>query len=30
MNWQKKRQKFTGLLAEVVQHEMDHLEGKII
>lgn len=30
MNWQKKRQKFTGLLAEIVQHEMDHLEGKII
>lgn len=30
MKWQKKRQKFTGLLAEIVQHEMDHLEGKII
>ncbi|ORT99645.1 Peptide deformylase [Anaerovibrio sp. JC8] len=30
MRWQKKRQKFTGLLAEIVQHEMDHLEGKIV
>lgn len=30
MKWQKKRQRFEGLLAEIVQHEMDHLAGRII
>lgn len=28
--WQKHRQKFSGWTAQIVQHEMDHLEGIII
>lgn len=29
-NWQEKRQKFTGWTAQIIQHEIDHLSGKII
>ncbi len=29
-NWKKRRQKFSGMTAQIVQHEMDHLEGIII
>ena len=29
-NWEKKRQKHTGWTAQIIQHEMDHLEGIII
>ena len=29
-DFQEKRQKFTGYVAQIVQHEMDHLEGIII
>lgn len=28
--WQKKRQRFTGFVAEIIQHELDHLDGKLI
>lgn len=30
MNFKKQRQKFTGWTAQIVQHECDHLEGRII
>lgn len=30
INFKKQRQKFSGYPAQIVQHEMDHLEGKII
>ena len=29
-SWKKHRQKFSGWTAQIVQHEMDHLEGIII
>ena len=29
-NWKKQRQKLTGWTAQICQHEIDHLEGKII
>lgn len=28
--WKKVRQKFTGWTAQIIQHEVDHLEGRII
>ncbi len=28
--WTKHRQKFSGWIAQIIQHEMDHLEGIII
>ena len=30
VNWTKKRQKFSGWIAQIIQHECDHLEGIII
>ena len=30
MNFKKQTQVFTGFVAEIIQHECDHLEGKII
>jgi peptide deformylase len=30
INFKKQRQKFTGFTAQIIQHEMDHLEGIII
>lgn len=30
IRWQKKRQKFSGWTAQIIQHEVDHLQGKII
>ena len=30
INFKKQKQKFSGFTAQIVQHEMDHLEGKII
>lgn len=29
-NWQKQRAKYSGWIAQIIQHECDHLEGKII
>lgn len=29
-SWNRQRQKFTGWAAQIIQHEMDHLEGIII
>ncbi len=29
-NWEKHRQKYAGQIAQIIQHEMDHLEGIII
>ena len=29
-NWEKQRLKLTGAAAQICQHEMDHLQGKII
>ena len=29
-NWQKKRNKYTGFTAQIIQHEIDHLNGIII
>ena len=28
--WKKRRQRFSGQIAQIIQHEMDHLEGIII
>ena len=28
--WQRRRQKFSGYAAQVIQHEIDHLNGIII
>ena len=28
--WNRKKQKFSGFLAQIIQHECDHLEGVII
>lgn len=30
MNWKKQRQKFSEWTAQIIQHECDHLAGKII
>ncbi|MBQ5503167.1 MAG: peptide deformylase, partial [Selenomonas sp.] len=30
MDWHKEKRKFTGFEAEIVQHELDHLEGKLV
>lgn len=30
VNWKKQRQKFSGWIAQIIQHECDHLEGIII
>ena len=30
IHFKKKRQKFTGLTAQAIQHEMDHFQGKLI
>ncbi len=30
MTFRRHRQRFSGLSAEIIQHEMDHLEGKVI
>ncbi|MGN0633625.1 MAG: peptide deformylase [Oscillospiraceae bacterium] len=29
-SWKKRRQKFSGLPAQICQHEIDHLSGRII
>ena len=29
-SWKKRRQKFSGLTAQICQHEIDHLEGILI
>lgn len=29
-NWKKQRQKYSGWIAQIIQHECDHLEGIII
>lgn len=29
-NWKKQRQKYSGWIAQIIQHECDHLEGVII
>ena len=28
--WKKRRQRYTGWIAQIIQHELDHLEGIII
>lgn len=30
MGWKKQRQKYTGWIAQIIQHECDHLQGIII
>ncbi len=30
MSWKRKKQKYTGFPAQIIQHECDHLEGIII
>lgn len=30
LDWHKEKRKFTGFEAEIVQHELDHLEGKLV
>lgn len=30
MDWHKEKRKFTGFEAKIVQHELDHLEGKLV
>ena len=30
IDWNKEKRKIMGIEAEIVQHEMDHLEGKLI
>ncbi len=30
MNWVKQRQKYSGWIAQIIQHECDHLEGIIV
>ena len=30
MNFKKQSGKYTGYLAQIIQHEMDHFEGKLI
>ena len=29
-SWKKRRQRFSGWIAQIIQHEMDHLEGILI
>ena len=29
-NWKKHRQAYSGWIAQIIQHEVDHLEGRII
>ncbi|MBQ6595254.1 MAG: peptide deformylase [Clostridia bacterium] len=29
-DWKKRRQRYSGRIAQIVQHEMDHLEGVLI
>ena len=29
-SWKKQRQKYSGWTAQIIQHECDHLEGRII
>lgn len=29
-NWKKHRDKYSGWIAQIIQHECDHLEGRII
>lgn len=29
-NWQKQHGKYTGFTAQIIQHEMDHFEGRLI
>ena len=28
--WQKRKQKYSGWIAQIIQHELDHLEGVLI
>ena len=28
--WQKRRQRYSGWIAQIIQHELDHLEGIVI
>ena len=30
MNWVRQRQKYSGWIAQIIQHECDHLEGIIV
>lgn len=30
VNWKKQKQKYSGWIAQIIQHECDHLEGIII
>lgn len=30
VNWKKQRQRYSGWIAQIIQHECDHLEGIII
>ena len=30
LQWNRQRQKYSGFLAQIIQHECDHLEGIII
>jgi peptide deformylase len=30
MAWKKQKQKYSGWIAQIIQHECDHLEGKVI
>ena len=30
INWNKQKQKFSGCISQIIQHECDHLEGIII
>lgn len=30
MGWKKQRRKFTGFVAEIIQHELDHLQGRLV
>lgn len=30
MNWKKQRQKYTGWIAQIIQHEVDHCNGVVI
>ena len=30
VSWKKRRQRFSGWIAQIIQHEMDHLEGILI
>ena len=29
LNWEKQRKEFDGLAARIIQHEYDHIEGKL-